>query len=675
MKVVGRVLLACALPAIAAVVWLAMLHSVAGAKSAVTSSVPAAGRASVRQQSTPLSVSEVLTDTYEPNDSQGSARAIGLLPMGVACNAPTAFINATGGAPANFYKADGSTDIDFYRIELPGAANYTIQVRQNSPTLSMTIQLRLILPDGTSKSGSGTNFDLPFYTPRAGTLTLELRAANPAAIAPIQDYLYGVAGCSSVETLPTATPTNTPTPTSTPTPTPTSTPSAARPDGYEPNNSKEQAPFLGVGSSSTLNFVRYDPAGPHDVDWFRVFLQPGSVYQFTTSNLQAGVDTRLTVFATDGQTVIASNQRYLTGVRGAQVSFLATVLGAHFILIENIDGSPIAETSGATYVLQLSETVPGATATPVIGPTRTPFAGTADRFDIGIGSFGNGTFEDATLVAPDFQYDNLNFVPWNPNDVNAIDNDFFRLPVKQGVFYTCETLNLAPGVDTNIIIYNQDRVGIGGNDDVSSVDRASGKFASRFSWLSTYTGQVYVLVGEVNPPRASEAGGSNYSLVCRIGLPATLTPTVTPVPPVGSGPPALPTSQFTPTALPTARPIQNLVVRPIDRATPAPTPAPTPTPRVLTIDVQIFNDTNRNGVLDIGEGISDVSVRLTDEASGSPLGQASTDLGGRVRFSVQNEGAVRATVPLFGYSTLVTQLNASIRLGLVSEVELPQRLP
>lgn len=659
----------------AVAVWLAVLDSGARAKEGWASPAPAGLLAPARQLSTPLSAGQVLTDTYEPNDSQGSARAIGLLPLNVACNAPTAFINATGGAPANFYKGDGSADIDFYRIELPGTANYTIQVRQNSPTLSMTIQLRLILPDGTSKTGSGANFDLDFYTPRAGTLTLELRAANPAAISPIQDYLYGLAGCSSAETPPTATPTNTPAPTTTPTATPTATPSAARPDGYEPNNSKEQAPFLGVGSSSTLNFVRYTSAGPQDVDWFRVFLQPGSVYQFTTSNLQAGVDTRLTVFGTDGQAVIATNQRYQTGVRGSQVSFLATVLGSHYVLIENVDGSPIAETSGATYVLQLTELVPAATATPVIGPTRTPFAGTADRFDIGIGSFGNGTFEDATLIAPDFQYDNLNFVPWNPNDVNAIDNDFFRLPVKQGVFYTCETLNLAPGVDTNIIIYNQDRVGIGGNDDVSTADRAAGKFASRFSWLSTYTGQVYVLVGEVNPPRASEAGGSNYALVCRIGLPATLTPTITPVPPVGSGPPSLPSPVTTPTPAPTARPIQNLVVRPIDRATPTPTLAPTPTPRVLTIDVQIFNDGNRNGVLDIGEGISGVSVRLTDESTGAPLGQASTDPGGRVRFSVQNEGAVRATVPLFGYSTLVTQLSASIRLGLVSEVELPQRLP
>jgi len=243
------------------------------------------------------------------------------------------------------------------------------------------------------------------------------------------------------------------------------------------------------------------------------------------------------------------------------------------------------------------------------------------------------------------------------------------------VFYTCETQDLAGGADTNIIVYNQDRVAIGGNDDISPEDKAQGRFQSRFSWLSAYTGYAYILVGDVNPPRAGEAQARSYSLICNIGLPATPTPTPDPNPPTATPPPLPPTPlppepTFTP--FPTLRAAQNLVVQRFDA--PRPTIGPTPTPRVLLIDLHIFNDFNRNNLLDAGEGIANVSARLSDERTGVPLAQGFTDADGRARFSLNANGPIRVSVPSFNFSAVVTE-SVTLRIGVEPRIALPVRIP
>jgi hypothetical protein len=245
------------------------------------------------------------------------------------------------------------------------------------------------------------------------------------------------------------------------------------------------------------------------------------------------------------------------------------------------------------------------------------------------------------------------------------------------VYYTCQTADLGPGVDTNIIIYNQDRVGIGGNDDISPAERAKGNFASRFSWLASYTGWAYLLVGEVDPPKVSEAGTRTYSVECDIGLPVTPTPTATVAlnPGFTVVPPTPLPPEPTMTPYPTPRTAQNLPVRPINNVNATPTPQPTATPRIVTLNVQIFNDIDKNGFLDPGEGISGVSVRLIDEQSGTPLAQSFTDADGRVNLSVENPGPVRLSVPLFGYSLLVNDTSLTVRIAVMSTPILPERIP
>ena len=95
----------------------------------------------------------------------------------------------------------------------------------------------------------------------------------------------------------------------------------------------------------------------------------------------------------------------------------------------------------------------------------------------------------------------------------------------------------------------------------------------------------------------------------------------------------------------------------------------------IALDVQVFVDQNKNGLLDRGEGITNVSVRILDETTQTPLGQAFTDGEGRVRFAITNEGPIRLSVPLFGYSTVVAEPNAIVRIGLQPQLNVPDQIP
>jgi hypothetical protein len=228
-----------------------------------------------------------------------------------------------------------------------------------------------------------------------------------------------------------------------------------------------------------------------------------------------------------------------------------------------------------------------------------------------------------------------------------------------------------------MIVYNENREGLGGNDDISPEERARGSFRSRFSWVAAYTGDAYILVGEVNPPRANEGQSRSYSLLCNIGLPATPTPTVNPNPQPPTAPPPTLTPIPTATPFPTPRPPQPLVVLPVDLSQARPTAQPSPTPRVMVIEVQTFVDYNRNGQLDPGtnEGIAGTPVQIYDANTGTPLGQAFTDGDGRVRFSIINDGPVQVRVPTFGYSTIVDQPNSVVRIALQPAVDVPESIP
>lgn len=598
-------------------------------------------------------------DIYEPNDTAAAAKGL----------TPSPMVNLTFVTTPTLSPADD----DWYIITLD--PNRTIVLTATVEGAGALIVEGFDAGGNTtvgSQNGSGSVSNITIVNNTGSFQQYRARVKNilapPAAARYRIDYVVTVIGAL------------------------TPTPIGANPDAYEPNDSPQQVlarnvSFINVGQQLTnLNFYTTTAGsnggppifGEGDVDWYFFYGRSNSTYRVTTA-VQPGVDTEMFIYRPDqlppdnnftNVGLIAANDDWQPLDRGSQVIFTATFDGIHWIKLWNKDQSP--RTAGQTYNLTVVELGAG-TPQPTIAPT--PFPSGADRFEY------NGDFDRASLIAPGVKEGNLNFVPFQPPSPDTIDNDFYRMPVRQGVYYTCETLDLTGGTDTNIIVYNQNREGIGGNNDISPNDVALGRFNSRFTWLSGYSGYAYILIGDVNPPRANEGQGRSYSLICNIGIPATPTPTPNPNPPTATPPPApiVPPTPLPPeatlTPFPSPRPAQNLVVRPLDPSLLQPTVAPSPTPRTLLIDVQAFIDYSRNGLLDTGEGIANASVRLYDEQSGTPLGQAFTDGDGRVRFSIMNEGPVRVSVPLFGYSTVVSDSPATVRIAIAPAVESPERIP
>ena len=627
-----------------------------------------------------LAPAAVYTDSYEVNDSQSSAANVGSFNQ-IACSSGSTSLVSN----ATFYRvglSTAATDQDWYKATLGAGLYYTVSV---APQTASDLQFNVSIFDPSSNQIASRLITatpvISFYSGTGGAFYVSLAASNSGTITDTEDKPYQVTMCSStIEATVTA------------------TPAGIGPDSYEPNDTIAEAAalsgsrttpsFISVGSRiDSLSFYPYTDRTIDTADWFEFYGRSGSLYQITTLNVQPGIETVMTVYkpVTDTNNPVLNlvsaysgssnpNNRYTTGARGSQVLFQlpGSADGMYWIKITNTDPSP--RVAGQTYSLQVQEIVQ-ATSTPgtatAIPPTSTPYPGTPDKYEY------NGDFDSAALIAPNVTYDGLNFVPVQPPSQDTYDNDFYRLPVKQGIYYTCQTLNLAPGVDTNIIVYNGDRVGLGGNDDASPEERTKGNFASRFSWLASYTGNAYILVGNVNPPKANEAGGYTYSLRCDIGLPSTATPagTLTPGPNATFIPDTPLPPEPTMTPYPTPRSAQNLPVRPVSGVAVTPTPQATSAARTVSLNVQIFNDQNNNGLLDPGEGIGGASVHLADEQSGIPLAQSQTDADGRANFSVVNPGPVRLSVPLFGYSLLVNDPTLTVRIAIVTVPTLPVSIP
>jgi len=419
-----------------------------------------------------------------------------------------------------------------------------------------------------------------------------------------------------------------------PTPTPDS-------DSYEPNNSRTVPYTLPVGTSASVTDANFVPSsgGPTpDVDWYAFYVQSGRRYRASTSNLD-NVDTYVEVYTRDGNKIAEDNNS--GGGFASKVEWQGAYDGYYYVLVTN----RIATTG--SYDLTIEEP-----ATPTPGPTSTPQPGATaipglDQFE------PNYDFDHATTLATGVTY-SANFIPWGGG---GEDNDFYKLWVKPGLHFICETLELAPGVDTNMIVYDGNKNGIGGNDDVTL-----GDYRSRFAYFSTYEGWLYVLVGHGGRLPASELQNSAYKIRCELQVPGQATATSTPEP---GGAPA-PTSTPEPSATPV--PPEELTVRTL--TTPTPVPATTPAPRFIPISLLVYYDAKDDHQPGAGEGVAGISAQAYEVATNQLLAQGFTDEQGNLEFTVAAQGPVRVSVPFFGFSQLVTGEGASIYLRVP-----PQPLP
>jgi hypothetical protein len=468
---------------------------------------------------------------------------------------------------------------------------------------------------------------------------------------------------------PTATPTSTPTATGSPTPTPTATPSWTLPDQYDsstyaPTYNDSLAHAVALGASTTTGLTLYNavlyPSDPgNDQDWYIVY---GSVgYQYAVS---AAPDTGfvypymvMEIFGPDKVTLVGQ----VTGSNNPSISWTASSTGSYYVHIARSSGSP----TNGTYHVTWTSNAPTLTPTPTgwtPGPTDTPVPG-LDAFE------PNWDFDHAAGIGLNVKYTNINFVPLPGQTVN---NDYFRVRVKTGMLVTCETLDLSAGTDTNMILYDDNRQGLAGNDDV---DRARGELRSRVTVSINYDGFLYILVGQGYAVPNSQSAQYTYSLQCTVGA-GQVTATPTPPPGATTAPPAsvsTPTPPV-PTQAPPPTPSPATAMPPISvRALPTPIPAG-PVQQMVTADLQVYYDANDNGVADPGEGVVGLPARVYDATTGALLAQGFTNDTGHAVFSVPAAGSVRVVVPYLGFEATVPPSGAAIPV-LISPRELPKQIP
>jgi hypothetical protein len=412
-------------------------------------------------------------------------------------------------------------------------------------------------------------------------------------------------------------------------------------------------------------------AGIYDQDYYWTETQPGLRYRIILNDWEH--DRRLELYDEDGQYMESTT----TAASGrAELTFAATDEVHYLGVFKSNTASP--EGTTVDYDLRIYQIQPTPTVTPQ--PTNTPAPGTATplpTFRTGFDPYEpNYDFDTAKVIAPGVTY-NLNFIPWTGE---GPDNDFFKLWVKPGLYFTCETFDLDPGVDTNVIIYNSNRDQIAGNDDVTL-----GDYSSRVSFFSTYEGWLYILVGHGERIPLENTDESAYSLECTKSVPGqvTMTPrpgeTTTPPPskdyatPRPTATPREPTSPVpTPTPTPEGEGSVVLTFRVI--ATPAPL---TPTPRpsgFRTFRLIIYYDANADGQFGAGEGVSGFFVRVLDPTAGEELARGYTDEQGQLSFSVPTVETVRMVVPLLGIDRFVDPSTPEVKVR-IAPMPLPVIIP
>lgn len=352
----------------------------------------------------------------------------------------------------------------------------------------------------------------------------------------------------------------------------------------------------------------------------------------------------------------------------ARANFVAPFTGRVYFVVYQLNAA--TQCTGGAYSILFTNSTPTPTPTGTIkptattGPTVTPYAGapSVDVFEV------NNNFDQATTIGLNVKYDNLNFVQWDINSGDW-DNDFFRVRVKPGMLVTCRTLQLKPGTDTNLILYDNNLNGIDGSDDVN---RANGDLSSSVTYFVTYEGWLYSLVGEGFARPRSEQANTGYSFECTIGAQSTPTPapTATDAPDVPTRTPIPPIPTETPIPTPTLTPTPPFwSVKPLPTATLPGLPT-----QQVPVSLLTYYDANGNNKYDPGEGIVGISARIIDLTTGKLLAQGLTDTTGRVSFTVSAPGAVQLVVPYLNRSEIILPSGKAVTIR-VSPSALPSAIP
>jgi len=324
------------------------------------------------------------------------------------------------------------------------------------------------------------------------------------------------------------------------------------PDAYEPNDTFDTAKTALVGVADKLNFW---PSG--DVDFFKIDIKPSQAGLTLTLQTYSdfGLDTALRLFRADGSLVAENDDVGPTELR-SRVSVRAEA-GTYIVEVKNVaDVLPDFK----IYRLDVSLAQPSQGGIP---PTATSVPMQGDRWE------NNYDFLHSARIAVGDELTGMTFICPAPGEPACGDNDFYRFQIKGGLCYTAETYDLAPGVDTNLIIYGPEQdfdAPWSGNDDY-----LPDSFASKVSFCtpaSMGAVEAYALIGNSgNFPPPDPIESRTYSFRVMVYVPPTPTPTTiaTALPLEPTAIPSTPTSVPTPIIPGTALPAP-IMPTPVDDA-------------------------------------------------------------------------------------------------------------
>lgn len=260
-------------------------------------------------------------------------------------------------------------------------------------------------------------------------------------------------------------------------------------DPYEADNTKDQAKSIAVDTevqTHTVHFVG-------DNDWVKFWGLQGAVYVIRTQNLGPESETFLDLYATDGATLLASDDDGGGGL-ASRLNWLAPATGDYYLRVRHFD----SQTYGPNTSYDLS-----LTAAETVNPDPyEPDDVYSQASTIGVGS---------TQVGHNFHYDG--------------DNDWTKFYAESGTSYVIETLNLAPESDTILWLYAPDAT-----TELAWSDDTVG-YESRIAWTAPTSDYYYARVHhfrsdafgvgtgyELRVAVDSGAGATAQSRVARVAL-------------------------------------------------------------------------------------------------------------------------------------------------------------
>ena len=256
-------------------------------------------------------------------------------------------------------------------------------------------------------------------------------------------------------------------------------------DAYEPDDSQDQAGAIEVGS-----YQNHDLHDTGDQDWMCFEATAGTNYVIETFNLGENTDTYLALYDANGSQ-LAEDDDSGDEELASLLRWAAHETGTLCLLTRDLGDS--AAGPGTEYSVAVLEEGAKLLFPDVYEPDDTMASAT-------------------TMELGEVQSHNVHL---------EADHDWLSFQVEEGVTYVVETYHLGEGIDTVILLYNEDGQELAQDDDDGGEPRAS-----LITWTAETAGTVYVLAHDYKDDRADRSMTYDISVYESVSGPDRAVPSV-----------------------------------------------------------------------------------------------------------------------------------------------------